>query len=131
MAGRVTLDELYVLVPSAEEYDLAEEAELDRLHAWLVKEYAALLDPPDDDPLPGVPSGADASGTDAAGTGAAHERADGGDADQPEWRPSDAQALGCLEHLLGAEIVPPEPETPATTPTPPRHPDGTAEGPAG
>jgi hypothetical protein len=114
MAGRVTLDELYVLVPSAEEYDLAEAAEVDRLHAWLVKEYAALLDPPDDDPLPGVPSAAD-----------------GGDADQPEWRPSDAQALGCLEHLLGAEIVPPEPETPATTPTPPRHPDGTAEGPAG
>jgi hypothetical protein len=67
MAGRVTLDELYVLVPSAEEYDLAEEAEVERLHRWLVKEYAALLGPLDDDP-PTTPGAApDATAEDPAG----------------------------------------------------------------
>jgi hypothetical protein len=140
MTGPVTLDELYVLVPSAEEYDLAEEAEVERLHGWLVKEYAALLGPLTDDLLPGVPAGADAAAGDDAGS-------DGGDDDDgeddegggPAWRPSDAQALGCLEHLLGAEVVPPAddppttpPATPPTTPPDgPPAPDGTAADPAG
>src|SRR4051794_38435160 len=82
MAGRGTLDELYVLVPSTEEHDLGEEAEVERLHARLVKEYAAVLGAPDDDPVD-------------EGRG-------------PEWPPTDAQALGCLEHLLGARLLPPE-----------------------
>jgi hypothetical protein len=152
MAGRVTLDELYVLVPSTEELDLAEEAEVERLHGRLVKEYAALLGALDDDPLPGAPPGGA-----PAGTGPATDAEDRGDPDDrdspdaPEWRPSDAQALGCLEHLLGARVVPPEddmaagadpdspdddpPTTPPTTPpaTPPGPlpaPDGTAEDPA-
>jgi hypothetical protein len=127
MAGRVTLDELYVLVPSAEEYDLAEEAEVERLHRWLVKEYAALLGPLDDDPLPGVPGAAGTGAGSDAGTGPDHPD-DPDDRDDPARRPSDAQALGCLEHLLGAEVLPPETDPPTT---PGAAPDATAEDPAG
>lgn len=127
MGGRMTLEELYVLVPSTEDYDLAEEAEVERLHARMVKEYVELLGPLDDDPLPGAAPPPPGAGSRAA------DSPDDPLTTEPEWRPTDAQALGCVEHLLGAQRVTDpadrgdpagaDPADPADTPKPPEAPE--------
>ncbi len=81
-----TLDELYDLVPQAEEIDLRDELERETRREHWLEELRPLLgsepDPSQDDQRPTVSD------------------------PQPEpWRLTDSQVVGMLEHLLGAEHV--------------------------
>lgn len=77
-----SLDELYALVPVAEEVDLAEELHAEQFVQWVERLIVGQLH--GDEPLGGIddPAAADSTGVDDA--------------------PTPGQALGLLEHLLGA-----------------------------
>lgn len=89
MGLRVTLADLYVLVPAAEEEDLLAQYAVEQSQEWLLAEYARWLDIDIDidiDPAEPDPEEADVDS-------------------QQQAPPTDAQALGIVQHLLGARVL--------------------------
>ena len=77
------LAELYLRVPAAEEEDLLEQHAVDQHEEWLLREYAPWIDIDVPEPDPAKPDV---------------------DAEQVA-RPTHAQAVGIVQHLLGAQLL--------------------------
>lgn len=88
------LDELYDLVPQAEEIDLREELALEAQRNHWLGELRPLLGPAEPDDTP-----------DALQAPEAPDVADEPDESDEPWRLTDRQVVGLVEHVLGAEQV--------------------------
>jgi len=96
------LDELHALVPAAEEIDLADEVDAERSRARFRRWFAAELVR-----LGLAPPGAEGGEEDGGGGDDDADHATGPTA-TTEPPLTDNQALGLLEHELGAEPLDPE-----------------------
>lgn len=88
----ITLEALHDLVPAAEEIDLADEVDAERSRARFERWFADEL----------VRMGLTVRRADEPGAAEEHAGEPGPEA------PTDLQALGLLEHELGAEVIEPE-----------------------
>lgn len=83
MEGPVTLADLYFHVPAAEEEDLLEQHALEEHQKWLLREYAPWIDVDPPEPDPATP-----------------------DVELLQLAPpTHAQAIGIVQHLLGARVL--------------------------
>ena len=83
MVRPVSLVDLYLRVPAAEEEDLLEQHAVEQHQEWLLREYAPSVDIDQPEPGPAKP----------------HVDA------QQVTPPTQAQAVGIVQHLLGAQLL--------------------------
>ena len=84
----VSLADLYFCVPAAEEEDLLEQHAVEQHQEWLLREYAPWIDIDLTEPEPAKPD------------------VDAGDVDAGQLAlPTHAQAVGIVQHLLGAHLL--------------------------